>query len=61
LPAIRAWVEDGKAPDKIAATKYQDNEIGKPVERTRPLCVWPARARWDGKGDKTKMESFRCG
>ena len=61
LPAIRAWVEDGKAPDRILATKYQDDDVTKPVVRTRPLCVWPARARWDGKGDKTKHESFRCG
>jgi len=61
LPAIRAWVEDGKAPDRILATKYQGDDITKPVVRTRPLCAWPARARWDGKGDKTKHESFRCG
>ena len=31
-----------------------------PVERTRPLCVFPARAQWDGKGDKTKLDSFVC-
>jgi feruloyl esterase len=61
LPAIRAWVEDGKAPERILATKYQDDDISKPVVRTRPLCAWPARARWDGKGDKTKHKSFRCG
>ena len=60
LPAIRAWVEDGKAPDRIVATRYQDNDLAKPVERTRPLCVWPARAQWDGTGDKSKQESFRC-
>jgi feruloyl esterase len=61
LPAIRAWVEDGKAPDRILATKYQDDAIGGSVVRTRPLCPWPKRALWDRKGNKTKHESFRCG
>ena len=60
LPAITRWVEEGKAPDYIVATKFQDNDRTKPVERTRPLCVYPARAQWDGKGDKSKLESFRC-
>lgn len=60
LPAIRAWVEDGKAPNRILATKYRDNDPAKAIERTRPLCVWPQVAHWDGRGDKTKAESFRC-
>ena len=60
LPAITAWVEQDQAPDMIAATKYRNNDPAQSVERTRPLCVFPARAEWDGKGDKTKMESYRC-
>jgi feruloyl esterase len=61
LPAISAWVEDGKAPEAILAAKYQDDDPAAKVERTRPLCAWPLRAQWDGKGDKAKSESFRCG
>jgi feruloyl esterase len=60
LPAITAWVEQHKAPDFLVATKYKNDDPSKPVERTRPLCVFPARAEWDGKGDKTKRESFDC-
>ena len=60
LPAITAWVEQNKAPDMLVATKYKDNDPTLPVERTRPLCVFPARAQWDGKGDKTRLESFVC-
>jgi feruloyl esterase len=60
LPAITAWVEQHKAPDLLVAIKHKDNDPTMPVERTRPLCVFPARAQWDGKGDKTKLESFRC-
>jgi len=44
----------------LVATKYKNNDPTQPVERTRPLCVFPARAQWDGKGDKTKLESFHC-
>ncbi|HVW72698.1 MAG TPA: tannase/feruloyl esterase family alpha/beta hydrolase [Rhizomicrobium sp.] len=60
LPAITQWVEQNRAPEMLLATKYAGNDPAKAVERTRPLCVFPARAQWDGKGDKTKAESFRC-
>jgi len=60
LPAIATWVEENKAPDMILATKYKNSDATGGALRTRPLCVYPARAVWDGKGDKTKAESFRC-
>ena len=60
LPAITAWVEQHKAPDILVASRHRDNDPTMPVERTRPLCVYPARAQWDGKGDKTRIDSFRC-
>ena len=60
LPAITDWVEQGKAPAMLVATKYQGNNPAKPVERERPLCPFPATAQWDGKGDKAKLESFKC-
>jgi hypothetical protein len=28
--------------------------------RQRPLCSFPARAQWDGQGDRSKLESYRC-
>ena len=59
-------LEEGAAPGIIAgnlrlilaALKQHDPTL--PVERTRPLCAYPARAQWDGKGEKTKLESFTC-
>lgn len=60
LPAITRWVEQDRAPDILEATKYQDNDLSKPVELTRPLCAYPAHAQWDGKGEKNRLESFRC-
>lgn len=60
LPAIAAWVERNKAPETILATKYKNADGTGGALRTRPLCVYPARAVWDGKGDKARAESFRC-
>ena len=60
IPAITAWVEQGKAPDILVATKFENDNPAGPVVRTRPLCPFPTRAEWDGKGDKNKLESFTC-
>jgi feruloyl esterase len=60
LPAITAWVEQNKAPEMLVATKFRDNDPTQAAQRTRPLCVFPKRAQWDGKGDKNRLESFRC-
>jgi feruloyl esterase len=53
LSAIQAWVEDGKAPDRIIA-------IGKAFSGvSRPLCPYPKVARYRG-GDPTSETSFTC-
>jgi feruloyl esterase len=54
--ALEAWVEKGQAPAAIVASKV---EKGK-VTRTRPLCPWPAVAKWDGKGSTDEAASFSC-
>ena len=60
LPALAAWVEHNKAPDFLVATKYQNDDPAAPMLRQRPLCSFPARAQWDGQGDRSKLESYRC-
>lgn len=50
------WVEKGKAPERLMATKLAD---GKPV-RTRPLCVYPQTATYSGKGSTDNASSFVC-
>jgi feruloyl esterase len=60
LDAIIAWVEDGKVPDQLIATKYVDNNPSKRVERTRPICPYPEIAKWDEKGEKSNASSFQC-
>jgi feruloyl esterase len=50
------WVEHGKAPERIEASRIRDGEI----DRTRPLCPYPQVATYDGKGDTNSGASFAC-
>jgi hypothetical protein len=53
LEAIMAWVEEGRAPDRIKAT-------GKAFPgASRPICPYPLVARYKS-GDVNKAESFVC-
>jgi hypothetical protein len=53
LDAITAWVEKGKAPDRILATSRSMAGI------SRPLCPHPQIARYRG-GDQASAASFEC-
>ena len=61
MDAITAWVEKGTPPDRLLATKYTGDDPKKPALRTRPVCPYPQLARWDGKGDRARAESWVCG
>ena len=54
------WVEDGKAPDKVIATKYVDNDAKKGVALQRPLCPYPQVAMYNGSGDMNDAANFSC-
>jgi feruloyl esterase len=58
--ALRGWVEDGKAPAEIIATKYTHDVPTQPVVMTRPLCPYPQQAVWDGKGNQAEASSWAC-
>jgi feruloyl esterase len=63
LGALEAWVEEGLAPDSILARRVA-SPFGPPPaadasELVRPLCAYPARARYRG-GDPNRAESFAC-
>ena len=60
LAALLRWVENGEAPERIVATKYQDDDAAKRVLRTRPLCVYPKVARWTGNGSTDDAKNFVC-
>jgi feruloyl esterase len=54
--ALDAWVEHGTAPDSMIAAH---KSAGK-VDRTRPLCAYPHKAVYNGKGDSDDAASFNC-
>jgi tannase/feruloyl esterase len=60
LTSLMQWVEVGRIPERIVATKYQDDDPDKPILRTRPLCVYPSVARWRGKGSTDDAQNFVC-
>lgn len=60
LEALKRWVEHGVAPERIIATKYMDDDPQKGVLRTRPLCPYPQRAVYRGKGSTDVARNFIC-
>jgi feruloyl esterase len=60
LAAVEQWVENGRVPNQIIATKYVGNQPTGAVERTAPLCAWPKVSRYNGTGDVNSAASFSC-
>jgi feruloyl esterase len=56
LAPIDEWVEQGRAPERIVASKLS----GGKVVRTRPICAYPLVARYRGTGSIDEAESFVC-
>ncbi|HEV3510177.1 MAG TPA: tannase/feruloyl esterase family alpha/beta hydrolase [Candidatus Sulfotelmatobacter sp.] len=54
------WVEDGRAPGTIIATKYGNKGEAESVEMTRPLCPYPQAAKYKGNVDPNVADSFAC-
>lgn len=54
LTALEQWVEQGQAPATLVAT----HDAG---PMTRPLCPFPALARYGGAGDVNDPKNYRCG
>jgi feruloyl esterase len=57
LAPIVEWVEHGRAPEAIVATARATSPW---PGRTRPLCPYPAQARYTGSGDIDNAGSFVC-
>jgi feruloyl esterase len=60
LLALVDWVENGKAPDQIIATKYVNDEPAQGVLRQRPICPYPKKARYLGARSTDDPASFYC-
>ena len=54
--ALERWVEQGQAPDQLAASHSSEGK----VDRTRPLCAYPQVARYKGTGSVDDAANFAC-
>jgi feruloyl esterase len=57
VSAVIKWVEQGIAPEKLVATKFDAS--GK-LTLSRPVCPYPAEAVYKGSGDVNDAASFAC-
>ena len=57
LTALEQWVEQGKAPEELLATKAVS---GGQTLWQRPVCAYPKLARYKGSGDVSDPASFTC-
>jgi feruloyl esterase len=56
VAALDRWVESGTAPESVPASRVRNGT----VDRTRPLCAWPAVAVYDGSGSTDDASNFSC-
>jgi feruloyl esterase len=56
MPYLQAWVEEGIPPTSILASNF----TGGVVDRTRPLCPYPAYAVYKGSGSTDVAANFEC-
>jgi hypothetical protein len=54
--ALVDWVENDEAPEQLLAQRVVDGE----VVLTRPLCLYPAVARYTGEGSTDEAANFDC-
>ncbi|HTO87137.1 MAG TPA: tannase/feruloyl esterase family alpha/beta hydrolase [Thermoanaerobaculia bacterium] len=55
--ALQDWVEKGIAPDSLESAHYDADGN---IDRTRPLCVYPRVARYNGHGSIDDAANFQC-
>jgi hypothetical protein len=60
LTALIDWVERGKAPDQIVATKYVNDQPSQGIAMQRPLCPYPKVAHYTGRGSSKVATNFVC-
>jgi feruloyl esterase len=57
LDAVRAWVEDSKAPETLTAARRDQTGSN---TRSKPLCQYPLVAKYQGTGSTDDAANFAC-
>jgi hypothetical protein len=60
LSALERWVERGKPPSKLIATKFAGDDPAAGITMQRPLCPFPKAAVYTGHGSTNDAASFKC-
>lgn len=60
LSAVRAWVEQGSAPESLIATGPAVSGRTAASQLARPVCRYPNVARWTGEGQGDRPSQFVC-
>jgi hypothetical protein len=60
LANLDAWVETGRGPAAIIATKFEHDDPHDRATRTMPLCPYPAMARYVGTGNVNDAANWTC-
>ena len=56
LAMLEPWVEKATPPEKMVAAQIVNGQ----TTRTRPLCVYPQVAKWNGTGSQDEAANFTC-
>jgi feruloyl esterase len=60
LEALEQWVENGRSPETLIASKYRDDDVKQSAIRTMPICSFPKQAHYLGTGDINTSENWSC-
>jgi hypothetical protein len=58
--ALRRWVEQGKAPERIVASNVLNGQAVNEIKRTYLLCPYPRVAVYEGNGSINDAKNFGC-
>jgi feruloyl esterase len=57
VKALDVWVTEKKAPESFIGTHLNQSKV---ADRTRPICAFPAQAKYKGSGDTNDAANFTC-
>ncbi|KAF5698006.1 feruloyl esterase B-2 [Fusarium mundagurra] len=60
LLALTKWVEEDHEPETMVGAKFGSSESPGKATAQRKYCPYPYESKWDGSGDTTKADSWRC-
>lgn len=57
LLAIKAWVQEGEAPERLLAVAFEGGHVGGPIVAERPVYPYPAMTEYVA-GDPCRSDSY---